>query len=227
MTNPWFKFYGGEYLSDPKMLNLNGNERSCWITLMCLFSQNNGEEIKFLSEKQLLYLSRIQDEIQVLDRFEELGLISRCNGNVTLPNWEKRQYSEGYSRVKKFRDNKKITIEEKREEEKRIDKEEELPLWLNKKAWEAWQQHRKEKGKKLTPYTIKLQLKLLEENQKDHAQIIKNSITNGWTGLFPIKEEFKTRKQSAYQEPNTSKEDNERSRFLTDQSKSLANKFKV
>lgn len=65
-----------------------------------------------------------------------------------------------------------------------------LPIWINKKAWEAWEQHRKEIKKKLTPTTMRLQLKFLESHKEDHAEIIRNSITNGWTGLFPIKKGF-------------------------------------
>lgn len=108
-----------------------------------------------------------------------------------------------------------------------INKIEELPIWLNKKAWEAWEQHRKEKKKTLTPTSKKLQLRFLEENKENHAQIIKNSITNGWTGLFPIKGEFKKVTPSRYIEPNTSKEDNDRRNTLIKQSEELASKFKV
>lgn len=101
-----------------------------------------------------------------------------------------------------------------------------LPLWLNKKAWEAWIQHRKEKKKPLTPTTIRMQLRLLEENKEDHVQIIKNSITNGWTGLFEIKNNV-TRKPSRYVEPSDSAEINERRRILTSQSETLASNFKI
>jgi hypothetical protein len=59
--------------------------------------------------------------------------------------------------------------------------------WLNKEAWDEWVVYRKEIKKKLTPTTIKQQLKFLEEHQADHVAIITQSIQNGWTGLFPFK----------------------------------------
>ena len=67
----------------------------------------------------------------------------------------------------------------------------ELPAWLNKTAWEAWVLYRKEKdrGKKMTPSTIKMQIKFLSEHKHDHIEIIRNSIMKGWTGLFPIKKD--------------------------------------
>lgn len=127
MTNPWFKFYAGEYLSDTKILQLNGQERSCWVTLLCLANQGEGK-VKFLSEQQLLMMSGVSESIQnVLKKFETLGMITTSNGIVTVRNWNKRQYSEGYSRVKKFRERKSNSkdndrVEENIVEEIRIDK---------------------------------------------------------------------------------------------------------
>lgn len=95
-------------------------------------------------------------------------------------------------------------------------KDTELPNWLNVKAWAAWEQHRKEKNKALTPTSKRLQLKLLEENKETHTQIIKNSITNGWTGLFPLKENG-FRKPNKYVEPNLDKEMNQRRNELLKQ----------
>lgn len=194
MANQWFKFYGAEYLSDPKILQLNGNERSCWTTLMALASQTEDGIIKFLSEKQLLILSGVQEDIKIFEKLEKLKMITLSNGSVTLLNWQKRQLSEGYFRVKKFREkncNAKDNdrIEENRIEENRIDKnkQETLPDWLDKQVWEEWVAYRKEKKKPLTARSIKLQLDDLAENKSDHKQIIRNSIKNGWTGLFPLK----------------------------------------
>ncbi len=56
-----------------------------------------------------------------------------------------------------------------------------------RKAWEDWKKHRTEIRKKLTPSTIKRQLKMLAEYPESAADIIGNSIRNGWQGLFPEK----------------------------------------
>ncbi|MFZ3032235.1 MAG: hypothetical protein WA082_04320 [Candidatus Moraniibacteriota bacterium] len=63
----------------------------------------------------------------------------------------------------------------------------ELPAWLNKAAWEEFEQHRKEKKKAMTPLARKKAFAFLEKNQADHVEIINISIRNGWTGLFEIK----------------------------------------
>ena len=62
-----------------------------------------------------------------------------------------------------------------------------IPDWVNKEIWEEWISHRREIKKKLTPTSLKRQLLFLERNKEDHAQILEQSIINGWTGLFLVK----------------------------------------
>lgn len=125
MANPWFKFYGTEYLGDLKIRGLSGDERSSWITLLSLASQTKDGSIKFLTEESLLEMSGVREKIPVLQKFKDLEMISVSNGNVTVLNWEKRQYSESLNRVREFRKregNENVTTYKNREEEIREDK---------------------------------------------------------------------------------------------------------
>jgi hypothetical protein len=55
-------------------------------------------------------------------------------------------------------------------------------------AWIEWEQHRKEKKQKLTPLSVKKQLRFLQGRSKlEIISIIDQSIMNGWTGLFELK----------------------------------------
>jgi len=55
-------------------------------------------------------------------------------------------------------------------------------------AWLEWEQYRKEKKQKLTPSTAKKQMQFLSGRPGSEAiAIINQSITNGWTGLFELK----------------------------------------
>lgn len=126
MANQWFKFYGGEYLSDPKVLQLNALERSCWLTILCLASQSEDGVVRFLSEKQLLMMAgaisgATEFETGIFQKLEGLKMIRLSNGDVTVLNWQKRQYSEGYSRVKNFRKRQSNTEDNDRIEENRIE----------------------------------------------------------------------------------------------------------
>lgn len=61
-----------------------------------------------------------------------------------------------------------------------------VPEFLD--AWRNWEQYRKEIKKKLTPRTIELQLKKLAQyTPEEAAQMIVQSIENGWQGLFPLR----------------------------------------
>lgn len=131
-------------------------------------------------------------------------------------------------------------IDSNKDKESNID----FPEWLNKEVWKEWEEHRKEKGKKLTPRSVKLQIKLLEDNKKNHVEIILNSIRNGWTGLFPITEKsngevklykpdyarahekrIKDEEERSEREANATH--NERVREIQTSSKLIADKFKI
>lgn len=143
MSNQWFKMYGSEYLSDPKMLSLDANYRSCWITLLCYASQNDGN-IRYLNEDQLKYQSGVTNDfitsgISVLERFVEMEMILITEKGIFIKNWKKRQesYLTGYERNKKYREKQKlkkdkvtngdtngdtkVTLEENRIEKNRVE----------------------------------------------------------------------------------------------------------
>lgn len=56
------------------------------------------------------------------------------------------------------------------------------------KAWQSWDEHRKQKKQRLTPKTIEMQLKKLGAlSEVEAIEMIEQSITNGWTGIFEVK----------------------------------------
>lgn len=120
MSTQWFKFYGGEYLSDPKIERLSPLERSCWVTLLCLASMNGQGKIEFLTVETLLNKSGIQFDpyhpeewekaLSVLQKFSSMKMIDASKeGVIQVINWEKRQESflTDAERAKKYRDNRK------------------------------------------------------------------------------------------------------------------------
>ena len=148
----WFKFYGQDYLSDPKMLALTSDERSCWLTLLCYSSVNDNGMIKNLSEQQLMMQSGMdfmQEDwgrtVGVIEKLKNLEMIHIDNGKIIIINWQKRQETNltSYERVKKYRkkkhnDNTMITLEENRREENRRDKEEDVAVATFDQFWEEY-----------------------------------------------------------------------------------------
>ncbi len=63
-----------------------------------------------------------------------------------------------------------------------------IPKWIDPNVWEEWCQYRKQIKKKLTPLSAKKQIEFLGKYKSIYVQIINQSIQNGWTGLFPLKD---------------------------------------
>lgn len=122
MLNQWFKFYGVEYLGDPKIASLSAQERSCWLTLLCLASASTEPgTIDYLTVEVLLEKSGIKWDpyhpeewnacLNVITKFVKMKMItSNDEGRIVILNWNKRQEHAmtGYERVKKYRERKAI-----------------------------------------------------------------------------------------------------------------------
>lgn len=203
MKDPALLWYFNDWIGGTQLLNRH--QKGCYMDLLAV-QFNNGpltlEEIKSLLGSDFGQWPNVQKKFAFMDgRY--------FNQRMEDEKSKRSKYTS--SRRKNLSPHMEdININE--------NKDTELPIWLNLKAWTAWEQHRKEKGQKMTPTSVRLQLKLLGENKEDHVQIIKNSITNGWTGLFALKENG-LRKPNKYVEPNYDKETNERRNFLADQLK--------
>lgn len=119
----WFKFYGQDWLTDPKVLGLTPIDRLCFITLLCLASSSDYEDnrITGLTDEGLLSLTHIipsakniaewEKYLGVLGRLNDNEMITRkSNGDVIVTNFLKRQGGSmsGYERLKKYREKKKM-----------------------------------------------------------------------------------------------------------------------
>ena len=125
----WFKFYGQDYLSDPKMLSLSASERSCWITLLAYSSINDDGVVQFLSEEHLMIqagISQIHEEWEqtkgILEKLEKLGMIRSDDEMITVINWKSRQEVNltGYERTKRYRQNNYFKIKARNAVQKAI-----------------------------------------------------------------------------------------------------------
>ena len=119
----WFKFYGQDWLTDLKVMQMSMEDRLCYITLMCLASssEENGV-IRNCTEESIIMLSRIPDWVTednnpferakgCFGRFIQKGMITNDNAdNVTVVNFMKRQDTNlsNYERVKRYREKQRI-----------------------------------------------------------------------------------------------------------------------
>ena len=133
MINPWFKFYGGEYLSDPKISALTPQERSCWITLLCLSGTSSVPGIiEYLTIEVLLEKSgvvRNTDEYKnclgVFEKLKSMKMIETRGNVIEVLNWGKRQETtlSATERSRKYRLKQRINDEYATKETKRNENE--------------------------------------------------------------------------------------------------------
>jgi hypothetical protein len=93
--------------------------------------------------------------------------------------------------------------EKEKEEDKVKDTEKEvaIPAALNTaefvETWTTWVAYRKEIGQKLKPTTVKIQLaKMQEWGPAESIEKMKQSMAQGWTGIFELKTNGQAQKKS-------------------------------
>ena len=94
-------------------------------------------------------------------------------------------------------------IKQKKIKEKKADVVFEIPDKLNTpeflQAWEEWQTYRKQRRQTLTAFSIKKQIEFLASIGVQDAVIsINESIRNGYTGLFPVKQAARNKNNNGF-----------------------------
>jgi hypothetical protein len=109
----WFKFYGQDWLTDLKVINMPIEDRLCFITLLCLASTSEEKgKIRNCSEETVIRLTQLDDNAMkrvtgVIKRLHDNGMITSDNtGCVSIKNFVSRQGENltSYERVKKYRE---------------------------------------------------------------------------------------------------------------------------
>lgn len=163
-----------------------------------LSSSRVSEIISALSAKGLLRVELIRDGRQVVERRVRLSnLFGKSNtyseNTATLFGKGGDPYSE---KAEESNTKSNSTNEGERESAKassaasrkasKFDPLTACPANVTPSVWADWCQHRREIGKRLTKTTCDRQTKTLAGHHAPDA-VINQSISNGWTGLFPEK----------------------------------------
>lgn len=103
---PWLRLHT-DILDDPKMHVITESQFSHFILMLCVASECNASgalpqyDVKSLSWR---LRTRATDLRKTIDKLIEMGIMYNSDGQLGFCNWEKRQYSESYKRVKKHRE---------------------------------------------------------------------------------------------------------------------------
>lgn len=205
-----------------------------WFKLLCMAGRDNNNGI-FLMNNRVPYTEEMLATIfrrplntvrLAISTFEAFGMIEVYDDVITLVNWEKHQNLDGLERIrelnrernKKYRERKKLALEEKKcdvietlrdgtEEDKNKKRKEEeknkkdtptvyYPLddSLNQ-AFTDYVEMRKKIKKPMTERAITIAKNKLNElsggDNDVSIKILEQSIWNSWQSLYPLKEEKK------------------------------------
>lgn len=160
-----------------------------------------------------------------LQTFEKFGMIEIIDGVITIPNWgkhqnldqleERKEYMRNYMREHRQKQkelackvnskvNSKVNVnsleedKDKNKNKKREEKTYSADAELND-AILAFIEYRKKIKKPMTDRAIDLLIKKLNEMDPfipNQIEILNQSIVNGWNGIFPLKQENKSKDTS-------------------------------
>jgi hypothetical protein len=122
----WFKFYGQDWLTDIKIIQLRPEDRLCYITLLCLASVASERGIiKDYNEEIIIQLTQLSDYVYDDDNEytrakgftkrlieKEMVALDEKTKTLTINNFLRRQETSltGYERVKRYRGKHKEVI---------------------------------------------------------------------------------------------------------------------
>lgn len=111
MKQPWFRFYC-EAVNDPKLAKLSHKSFRYWVLLLCVSAEHSGKIPEVSDLTFLLRLSQVEVQ-SVLAELLSVGLIDQSGQDLTIHNWEGRQYASDVSteRVKRCREKKRNATE--------------------------------------------------------------------------------------------------------------------
>ncbi len=137
----WFKFYGKDFMVDPKINRLNPIHQLMWVKLLCHASDTKDGVVKYITEDDLTMDCRItaSDDfvdytIGFFDRLIEMDMIEVGENYVKVIHYQERQeiMLSNAERQKRYREKHKDSnvtesndsnarVEKSREEKKRVD----------------------------------------------------------------------------------------------------------
>jgi hypothetical protein len=213
VSYPWFRMYA-EAVDDEKLRLLAFEDRWHFVALLCLKSLGTlDSDAPFLERRIALKLGLQLPQLDELKRrLNEIGLI---NDDWQPVAWERRQFKSDHDAAERKRIQREkergrdshndVTTsgcdshatEQNRTEQKqnRTERASAPPPGLDIPAWESWISYRTSIRRPLKQASIPAAQRKLAACGADQQAMVDQSIENGWTGLFQVKDRPKEQQQ--------------------------------
>ena len=194
--DPAFLFYPGDYLRDTQ--NFTEHQQVAYDRIMCEHMRNI-----CITQTQLnFFTKRLNPE----EKNELLFYLKQVEGGFQI-EWvaesieKRRSYSEN-RRDNRTKNKKDICLSHDEHMENEIENENinknsknneafVLPTWIPEETWKAYLEVRNKKKAAKTTYALNLIIKKLEkirlENKDYPVAVLNQSITGGWSDVYPLK----------------------------------------
>lgn len=202
MANPWFRLYS-EFADDPKVQMMPEEMQRRLIMLFC----ERCKEVKHDETLRAFHWRVTPLEVSVTrELFIKNGFIDE---DWNLLNWNRRQYVSDSStdRVRQYRERlkQKETLQEENvtppeQKQSRTEAEQKhkkqaasafvLPEWIDKNAWQGYEEMRKKIRKPMTDRARALavsELVRLEARGHPAEKVLDQSTQHSWQGIFELK----------------------------------------
>jgi len=199
---PWFRMYS-EAVDDEKLRLLAFEDRWHFVALLCLKAQGILDErnADLRTRKICVKLGLDSVELEtVMKRLVTVGLVTSTGQPLA---WAKRQFQSdsSTSRVRAFRERQRNvsvtppdtdtdtdTDTEAEKNKTRAPAREPPPAGMDANAWNRWETYRREIRKPIKPASVQAAQRKLAGFGADQAAVVEQSIAQGWTGLFDLKD---------------------------------------
>lgn len=200
----WFRMYD-DVLDDPKAQKLSDAAFRGWVNILCLASKSGGMLEQPLGNVAFSLRKSVPKTHELLQVLISAGLLESVENGWKPHNWDARQFKSDVSteRVKRFRKRHETVTatapESDTESEQRHIKKKPpaaslvgfvLPPWVPETAWAGYLELRKSKRAPNSDHAKNLVIKNLNKLRlegEDPGAVLDQSVTRGWTGLFPTK----------------------------------------
>jgi len=222
--DPAFLFYYQDFLVGTTFMTME--ERGAYITLLC-YQADKGkiteqEILKIISEpiwRAICCKFKFEDGFYFNVRLSKEVEKRRSFTDSRRKNLHMDTHMESHMEAKtthhmenEIENKNKDVIKDKKKENDFV-----LPSWIPRETWEAYLEVRNKKRAAKTTYALNLIIKKLEkirlENKDYPVAVLNQSITGGWTDVYPLKENIQkpkpkpTKQDSPYEKcPRCGKE---------------------
>lgn len=200
MSLPWFRMYT-EFATDPDVQCLAFEDQRHYVVLLCLKGCGVlDKDYPDASRRYLVIRKTLGLDAMAADetkrRLYAAGLIDEMWQPLA---WDKRQYESDVSttRVRKYRNKQKKSdagvkrrrnVSETAASVSVSTSSFSYPPDLDLEVWERWLSYRKQIRKPIKPVSVPAAQRKLAGFGEQQGAVVEQSIANGWTGLFALKD---------------------------------------